>query len=190
MNKKKIASTILVMAIVVVAIVGVYYYLSNRIVDKGDSVEIPKTTVEQLIQKDMDLDYPATPKTVVQLYSQFSKCFYDKQYDETEYKQLVSQYRNLLDQELLVNNPEDGHIDLLAKEVDGYSDEKRYILSFYEPEGSEVKTYKSGGKEYATVQITYALREGDKTVLNTVEEFILRKDNDGKWRILGWRLAK
>lgn len=188
MKKKKMIQNIVTMVIVVVLLVGGYYFISNR--TKDSDVDLPETKVEQLIARDMDIDYPATPRMVVQLYSEFSKCFYDKDYNEKQYNQLVEQYRKLLDQELLVNNPEEDHLTVLSEEINGYEDADRFILTFYETKNSEPKLYKMDGKEYAKMSITYSLREGQKSVLNTEEEFVLRKDSEGKWKILGWQLAK
>ena len=47
---------------------------------------------------------------------------------------------------------------------------------------------KSEGKEYAKVNVKYYVREG-KNVINTYEEYTLRKDEEGKWRILYWELS-
>lgn len=186
--KKKIRA-IIIMLIFAGLVVALYYKLSYKEIGGSEQVEIPETKIEEVLVKDLSSsEYPATPKAVIKLYSQMSKCFYDGGYTEKQYENLVEQYRKLLDQELLVNNPEEDHAFRLSEEIQTYGDANRFILVFYEPKEEEVKRYESAGKEYATVPMTYALKEGDSAVLNTKEEFILRKDNEGKWKILGWRV--
>mgnify|MGYP003447952129 CR=1 FL=1 len=48
---------------------------------------------------------------------------------------------------------------------------------------------KDDGKEYARVDVAYFVHEGKK-VIKTMEKFTLRKDSDGKWKILFWEIGK
>lgn len=186
--KKKVRA-IAIMVVFFVFVIGMYYWLSNRDEKEKEQVEIPETKIEEILAKDLSSsDYPATPKTVLHLYSQMSKCFYDEDYTEEQYKELVAQYRMLLDQELLVNNPSEDHIDMLSAEIQSYDNADRFILVYYDAKDEEVQKYNVGGVEYATVPMTYCLKEGETSVMNTEEEFILRKDSEGKWKILGWRI--
>jgi hypothetical protein len=54
--------------------------------------------------------------------------------------------------------------------------------------GDEVEYYTEEDVEYAVVNSSYTLRETE-TFTKTNEEYILRKDENGYWKILGWRVA-
>ena len=57
-------------------IVGYYFYLSNRDVEKKPS-EAKVTAVQNVLLRDMERSYPPSPKEVVKYYAEISKCFYD-----------------------------------------------------------------------------------------------------------------
>ena len=48
---------------------------------------------------------------------------------------------------------------------------------------------KDKGKEYAIIDVAYFVHE-DKKVIKTMEKFTLRKDSEGKWKILFWAIGK
>ena len=48
---------------------------------------------------------------------------------------------------------------------------------------------KDKGKEYAIIDVAYFVHE-DKKVIKTMEKFTLRKDSEGKWKILFWEIGK
>lgn len=207
--KRKIR-TAFIMLVFACAVVGVYYKMNTEVPD-DEEVKVPKTMVEKLIAKDLDNDYPATVKTVMKLYSQYSKCFYDGEYTEDELKKLVEQYRKILDDELVANNPFEDHLKGLQQEVSTFNGEEKTIMSCYWPNksGKETATaspdgvleddrnakeavtyYSKGNKKYASTVVAFTLKKGTNTVQESKEKFVLRQDTDGKWKILGWRLVK
>lgn len=207
--KRKIR-TAFIMLVFVCTVVGVYYKMNTEVMDK-EEVKVPETTVEKLIAKDLDNEYPATVKTVMKLYSQYSKCFYDGEYTEDELKKLVEQYRKILDDELVANNPFEDHLKELQQEVSAFNGEQKAIMSYYwtsksdevtataapggvlEDDGNAkgaVKYYSKGNEKYASTVVAFTLKKGTNTVQESKEKFVLRQDADGKWKILGWVLVK
>lgn len=184
--KQKMRVTIVSMILFSAIIIYVFYYISNNTESKKESVSVPSTEVERLLAIDMELNYPATPREVLKLYSRFSKCFYNLQYSEEEFKLLVTQYRKLMDHELLVNNPEEDYIPMLEKEIDQYERRKLTITSYTISEKTAVKYSAKNGRKYAQLQVPYLLKD-TSSPLKVTEEFILRADETGKWKILGWK---
>ena len=64
------------------------------------------TEIQKLITKNLDTNYPATPREVVKYYNRILECFYDDTYTDDELESLADQARKLLDDELLENNPD------------------------------------------------------------------------------------
>ena len=44
------------------------------------------------------------------------------------------------------------------------------------------------GAEYASIKTLYYIREGSN-LNNTYTKFVLRKDSEGRWKILYWELT-
>ncbi len=176
---------ILSMLLVAVIIWGLYYYISNSLDTPKDEVEIPSSKIEIILAN----DYPATPVTVVEMFCDITKAFYDEQYTEEQYDKLVEKFRSLLDQELLDNNPEMDHLQALGLEIEGFKGDKRKVMQTQVFGNTLVQQKKEDGSEWATITASFSLRE-DTTVLNTTENFILRRDDVGKWKVVGWKMAE
>ena len=58
----------MIFIILAALIVGYYFYLSNRKVDNNDSIA-KKTPLTEITDRDLDKNYPGTPKSVVTYYS-------------------------------------------------------------------------------------------------------------------------
>lgn len=187
MKKNRIRATV-VMLFTALLVLGAYYGISNHLQTGKEKVEIPATEVEKILAKDLAIDYPATPKEVVKLYGRISKSFYEKEYDDQQYKQLVTMFRTLLDDELLVNNPEEQYYIDLDEKIKEFDEAKRTITNYFIPETAKLEYYTTDGKKYVTLPMTYTIREGG-TILSTTEQFILKQDESKRWKILGWKLA-
>ena len=55
-------------------------------------------------------------------------------------------------------------------------------------QSGNIVTWTDEEKEYARVIASYTQQE-DRKYFKVYEEFILRKDENGKWKILGWYLT-
>lgn len=207
--KEKIRAVV-IMLVFASVVIGVYYKMNNTTPANTEEVKIPQTTVEKLLAKDLEKEYPATVKTVMKLYSQYSKCFYDAEYTDKELEKLLEQYRILLDDELVANNPVEEHLKSLQQEIGTFSGEEQVIISYYWPSDSAnaaatvspdgtldddeqaekaVTYYTKNGQQYASTVVAYTLKQGTSKVLESKEKFVLRQDADGKWKILGWGLV-
>lgn len=185
---KKIIGTIAVFLVIGVAVVGLYYYFLTQKSKDEEGLYEKKTPVEELIEMDLDTYYPATVKTVMETYCKFLRTFYNEDYSEEEYAQLMKQYRKLLDDELLANNPEEQQLASMKAEIESYKEEDKVLFSYRFLEDKEIIETEKEGRTYATVDMSFGLKEGGSAVKTTEENFILRKDSKNKWKILGWKL--
>lgn len=172
----------------VTLVVGYYAYLSHR----NDSVqaedEIELSEVQAILSKDFESDYPVTPRAVVKWYNRIIMAFYAEDFTDEEFEALADQARCLLDDELLEYNPRDQYISALSAEIEDYHNRNRVIVSCTVSDSKEVQYETVNGYECAYVQSYYFIREGS-TYTRTYEDFCLRKDENGNWKILTWQLS-
>ena len=79
MKKKKVkftTQTAIIVMVLIVAVVGYYCYLVNR--SNRSAQENTPTTVENVLLRDLENNYPPTPKEVIRYYNYIVKCFYNE----------------------------------------------------------------------------------------------------------------
>lgn len=185
----KYLKKIVVVLVIVSLIVGYYFYLTNRDInntnDSSDVSEVPK-----LISRNLDGEYyPEFPRDVVVFYSRIVKAYYFSSLTDKEIEGLGQQARKLFDEELLEKNPEDEFFENLKKDIGEYNKLERKIYSYEVEKANEVETFTFKGDDYARVMAAYLVREKG-SVVTVYEDYTLRKDKDGKWKILYWELAE
>ena len=169
-------------------IVGYYYYLSHK--DKKNvenSTEV--SAVTEVLLEDLAQDYPPTPRETVKFYNRILSCLYNEEYDEEQFEKLAEQARKLMDDELLNNNPKDVYLSTLKTDVEGYKERGQTIADTTVSSSSEIEYKTVDGKECAFVTASYFIKEGN-SYTRTYEEYILRKDEEKKWKILGYHLVE
>lgn len=178
-----------IFVIVILALLALvyYFYLSNKPgVDPTDKV-VKATKIDNLLAKDIS-SIANTPKASVKFYSEILECLYNESPSDEEITQLGTKAREVLDEELNNNNPTESYLIELNADVLEYSKSNRIIMSYTVDSTDDVQYYTQDKKEYAVVNATYTLRETD-TFTKVNEEYILRKDEEGYWKILGWRIS-
>ena len=99
---------ILIGLVLIALVVGYYFYLSNRKPkEAAEDTETTVSAVQKLLLKNIDDDYPPTPREVLKLYSDITVCFYSEDYTDEELTQLALQIEKLYDEELIANNTPD-----------------------------------------------------------------------------------
>ncbi len=185
---KKYVKIVGISVLCIALIVGYYYYLSHR--DKKDvenNTEVGE--VEEVLAKDLDKDYPPTPREVVKFYNRILTCFYNEEYEEEQLEELAEQARKLMDQELLNNNPKDVYLSSLKAEIQQYHEREQTLADTTVSSSNEVEYRTVDGQECAYVTASYFVKEGNSYTRN-YEEYVLRKDSDKNWKILGYQLVK
>ena len=67
---------VIIIVVCVCVILGGYYYLTNRNNAKEEE-NITLTEIQELTTKNLDKNFPATPREVVKLYNRIITCFYN-----------------------------------------------------------------------------------------------------------------
>ncbi len=178
--------TAIVIVIAIALIGGYYFYLSNKN-QKED--ELTVTAVQNVIMRDLETNYPPTPKEVVKYYSELAKCLYNEQYTDEQLTQMADKLLDIYDDELAQNNPREQYIKDLEKEVEGFKSEGNSIVSYTPSSSTDVEKYMHEGRECAAMYCIYTIKNGTHTT-SSQQEFILRKDTQsGHWKILGFSVT-
>lgn len=178
----------MIFIILAALIVGYYFYLSNRKVDNNDSIA-KKTPLTEITDRDLEKNYPGTPKSVVTYYSNILKVMYSGNLSDKDVENIAAQLRGIFDDELLTLNPYDEYLKRLQDEIKDYKSAGRTIADYVIENNSNMEflTYKE--KDYAKIDVMYFMHEG-KNIIKNYEKFTLRKDDSGRWKILYWEVGK
>ncbi|MDE5908431.1 MAG: hypothetical protein K2H52_06825 [Lachnospiraceae bacterium] len=186
--KKQTGVKVLIIGVILVCLVlGYFYYLSNKKPkqDSKDGVKI--SAAQELLLRNLDKNYPPTPREVVKYFCEVAQCLYGGDYTDEEFTDLAMQARKLYDEELLANNTEKQYIENLKWDVNQFKEEGVVISSFAPASSVDVEQFTQDGYSWAQMRCTFTLRKGTK-LASSKEIFLLRKDADGHWKIYGWTM--
>lgn len=180
---------LMILAIIIVAIVVSYYFhLSNKTQVKAEPAK-SITETDEVLLRNLDTDYPPSPKEVVKYYAQITKCFYDGGYTDEQLRKLAVKSREMFDDELRATQTDDEYYSSLKSSIADYAAKNIRISSYSTSASVDVEYNSTNNGEMASLYCLYNLRNGT-TLMSSNHEFILRKDSVGHWKILGWNLAK
>lgn len=187
MKKKGTNTFTILVFILVIVCLAMYVVISNRTkqMTSGDDA----SEVEKLLSYDFAEDYPKTVKETVRLHCRYMKCAYNNEFSEEELAKMNQQVRNLYDQELLDYNEESAQLDALKQDIQYYVDNKQKIVSYSFGEDSQIEYNTQDQVDYAKIKVTVMLRV-DSAPGEAEEEYILRKNDQGQWKILGWQAVQ
>lgn len=185
-SKKERRNKMLVVVIGTIVLVGLYLFFANRDNKKAEQASITEQ-VQEVLGTDLEMDYPSTPREVIIQFNKIIACYYENKLDEETIKKIMEKQRALFDQELLEANSFDSQLKDLQEEILDYQESKRVIVSSSVAKSSTVKYWSDAGKDYAGIVASYTLK--DDNVVKTYETYVLRKDDKGKWKILGWEVT-
>lgn len=188
MKGKNLTKLIGGLGVVCVLVLGVFLTMNFKSDDGVFEKDGKKNTEAQnILAKDVDRNYPATVREVVRLYSRISKCYYNEVVSEEEFAQLVELQRKLFDEEFLENNPLETFSNNLSNEIAFNKSNEETMVHYAVQKQSSVVEWESEDNHYAKIIACYT-RDGEKYT-KTYEEFLLREDEKGRWKIVGWRLT-
>ena len=186
MKKNNTRNTIVGLTLLAVAVFAIFMLAINTPDKAAETVKITAATKQ--LNKNYDTAYPSTPRTVITEYAEITKCFYDQETTEEQLRDLAEQMRKLFDSELAANQSFDDFYNALRSEVAVYHDKNKIVSSYSVSSSTDVKYDTNEYGSLATLYLSLNIRENG--VINTIKEpFVLRQDEEGHWKILGWVLA-
>ena len=186
MKKSANVVKIIVVAVFCVLLIGLFAFLVNRRPSQADAAT-RLTPVQELLAQNLSGNYPPTPKEVVKLYSEYTRCFYGEKYTDDELKALALKSRELLDDELVDGQSDADYLEALRTDIERYKAENRSISSYSVSSAADVEYNSFDGYDWASLGCIYSMRIG-KTIAPVNETYLLRKDTTGHWKIYGWKL--
>lgn len=188
MKRFKGMQGMLILIVLVCAVVGFYYYLANRAKTKEEEENTTITAVQDVLLRDLERSYPPTPKEVVRFYAEISRCFYSEEYTDEELEELAFKIQELYDDELVAAKTQESYLTDLKDDIEKFKSDGWVITGYTTSASTDVFTFSEDGYDWARLYCTFYLRKG-RTKTNTQEVFVLRKDEEGHWKIYGWDLA-
>ena len=179
-------------AVMVLLVMGYYYYLSNRNVPQPEE-PVPEEEVltpsQEVLLRNLETNYPPTPREVVKYFSEITQCFYNEENTEEEIEALGLKIRELYDDELVANQTEENYLASLKFDIEEFKKNKRTISSYAPSSSVDVDTFSEDGYDWARLYCIYGIKQGE-LLYNSNIVFILRKDEQGHYKIYGWKLVQ
>lgn len=174
-------------------IIGYYVYLASRSEDglpkDEDQVAEEMTAVQELLVRADYREYPSTPVQVLKYYNEITECFYNEEYTDNELEQLALEARSLYDLELITNQSQEDYLNELKNDITVFEAGNITIFRSSVTPATDVEYFNYEGRECARLYCIYTLRSGTVNQISK-EVFIMRKDDEGHWKILGFDLVK
>ncbi len=184
MKEKKRIGTIGVILVLACAIVALYWYIDRS----GKEAEEPVNAVaKQILDRDLEKDYPPTPYAVAELYCGIVENIYSDKTTEKQLEDLVRMELSMYDEELAAQNPYATYLNTVKDDLEVAKEKGIAFTGYIVDNFSNVKKWKKEGKEYASIRIQFLLRSEEGSGAS-YRELMLREDAEGNYKILGWEL--
>lgn len=184
--KKK--SGVILLIVIAVLIVGAFTFVAFRTPKTVEDVT-DVTEKDELMNRNIDVNYPATPREVMKLYNRYLLCLYGVEGGELsseELNALGKKMRGMYDEELLEGNPEETNLSSLSQELAAFRSNGKVMIQANICGSNEVEFIEVKGSQGALLQASYFIKKGKEEFSRTYQQFLLRKDESGKWKILGF----
>lgn len=185
MKKFKMSTSIIIIVVSVAVIVGIYFVIANYLSKDDEPTEVEITAVQNVLLRNLENDYPPTPKEVLKYYSDITQCFYAGGYTDEELIELADRAMELYDDELRAHQDYDTYIADLKLEISQFKEKDWSISSYSTSSSTDVEEFERDGYEWAQLYAFYNVRQST-TMVRVTELFLMRKDEDGRWKIYGW----
>lgn len=191
MKSSKVVKTVIIVVVLAAVILVYYYYLGHRTKRQEVEEAAVATVVQSVLMRDLEHNYPPTPKEVVKYYAEITECFYNETYSDEELVQLANKIQMLYDAELVANKTQEQYMEDLRNDIVEMKGKKLQIASYEVSASTDVEEFTQDGYSCARLYCTFYLRQpGNGSRVPSLERFILRKDEDGHWKIFGWELVE
>lgn len=179
----KKAGIVIAVVLCVALVCGGFYYVKNHLGNGRGEDEL--TEVQKLIARDLSQQYPTTPREVVKFYNRIILAYYEGKLSDDEFDALADQALLLFDAELAEENPKDSYMKSVQADIADFSARKRSIAKANVCDTKDVmyRNDPSNGDEIAYVLASYFIKTSSNYD-KTYQQYVLRKDADGNWKIL------
>lgn len=185
----KKAGIVVVIVLCAALVCGGFYYMKSNLGGQNRGDEL--TEVQKLIARDLGTQYPQTPREVTKFYNRIILAYYEEDLTDEEFDALADQALLLFDEELLEANPKEDYKKSVLADTADFDSRKRSITKASVCDSKDViyRNDANNGDEIAYVLASYFVKGGngyDKTY----QQYVLRKNAEGNWKILTYYQVK
>ncbi len=181
-----IVKSVILIVLGAVVVLGLYL-LFTRSKRPAPEESYDLTVVDEITTTDLDKNYPASARKVVDLYARTMQVLYKETYTTEQENQMIEVLAGIMDDELLANNP--NFAGSVKKEVKERK-EGDYSISNYSIQTKEPDEVVVDGRKMCNVDCYFYLRHGS-TGITSLYQFVMRRDvTTGNWKILGWTVKE
>lgn len=189
MKNSKVAKTVIIVVVLAALILVYYYYLGHRAKRQEVEETIVATVVQSVLMRDLEHNYPPTPKEVVKYYAEITECFYNETYSDEELVKLAGKIQMLYDTELVANKTQEQYMEDLRNDIAEMKGDQITIASYEVSASTDVEYFEQGEYSCTRLYCTFYLKKQGGGRVPSQERFVLRQDADKHWKILGWELV-
>ena len=190
MKGSKIAKTVVIAVVLAVIILVYYYSLGHRAKRQEVEEAIAATVVQSILMRDLEHNYPPTPKEVVKYYAEITECFYNETYSDEELVQLAGKIQMLYDAELVANKTQEQYLQDLRDDIAEMKGRQLTVASYEVSSSTDVEYFTQNEYSCARLYCTFYLKQQGGGRVPSQERFVRRQDEDEHWKILGWELVE
>lgn len=188
---KKKRGGVIILILIAVLIVGAFAFVAYR-TPKTAEEATKVSEIDELMNRNFAVNYPTTPREVIRLYNRYMLCLYGmdgSDLKDEEVSALCRKMREMFDEELLAENPEETHLLNLTQELAAFRGDGKAMIQANVCDSNEVDYIDVDGASGALLEASYFIKEGSKEFTRTYQQFLLRKDDSENWKILGFEKA-
>ena len=181
-----IIKSIILVVLGAIIVLGLYLLFTRNHKAPDEESYVP-TVVDEITTTNLEKNYPASARKVVDLYARTMQVLYKEEYSAEQEQKMIDVLRGIMDDELLTNNL--NFDNSIRTEVTGRKKEDYSISAYVLTQAREPEEVKVDGRYMCTVECLFSLRHGSNGTSANYYEFIMRRDEaTGYWKILGWTL--
>ena len=186
MTKKRGGVILLILiAVLIVGACALVAYRTPKTAEEATEV----TEKDALMSKNIEVSYPSTPREVLKLYNRYMVCLYgveSNQLTDDEVRTLGIKMRQMYDEELLEANQQESHLQKLTQEIVAFQADEKVMIQANVCDSNEVDYIDVDGASGALLEASYFIKKGSKEFSRTYQQYLMRKDANGNWKILGF----
>ena len=186
-TKSAVIKSVVLIFFAALIVLGMYLLLTrNKEKEPKYDESYALSSVDEITTTNLDKNYPANPKKVVELYAKTMQVLYRETYSADQELKMITVLSGLMDDELLANQA--NFTQSMRNEVQERKKED-YSISNYVVLTKDIDETTVDGRKMCHVDLMYSLRKGTSGTSILKYRYVMRQDDAGIWKIMGWDLA-
>lgn len=185
-SRLKKGPVLILIVIVVLICFAINFFGEKKENQSTDMDEGQHNHVDAFMNLDIETDYPKEASKVVEYYVSTTYDLYRNDISIEEFTEIAKRMLKLCDNEFVLNNDVNQYVNDFRNEILLTRQDKFVLESFLVSNEENTIYSENEGEELAKVESTYVFDlEGELTIIEKI--FILRKDKNGNYKILGFK---